>query len=81
MIRGTSSAGRVDIYEPVKVLWFGSMEEIVCNGYDLILNALFDFKPMKRLEYWGDVKLFESTSNGTCKSILNMLKAFNLSDG
>ena len=31
MIRGTSSAGRFDIYEPVEVLWFGYMEEIVCN--------------------------------------------------
>ena len=40
-----------DIYEPAKVLWFGYMEEIVCNGDDLILNPLFDFKPMKRLEY------------------------------
>ena len=32
-----------DIYEPVKVLWFGYMEEVVCNGYDLILNPLFNF--------------------------------------
>ena len=44
-----------DIYEPVKVLRFSYMEEIVCNRDDLILNALFDFEPMKRLEYWGDV--------------------------
>ena len=29
---------RFDIYEPVKVLWFGYMEEVVCNGDDLILN-------------------------------------------
>ena len=36
---------------------------------------------MKRLEYWGDVKNFASASNGTCKSILNMLKALNLNDG
>ena len=33
-----------------KVLWFGYMEEIVCSRDDLILNALFDFKSMKRLE-------------------------------
>ena len=57
------------------------MEEIECNTDDLILNALFDFKPMKRLEYWGDVKMFESASNSKCKSIMNVLKAFNLSDG
>ena len=37
------SAGRFDIYEPVKVLWFGYMQEVVCNGYDLILNPLFNF--------------------------------------
>ena len=81
MIRRMSSAERVDIYEPAKVLWFGCMEEIVCNGDDVILDALFNFKPMERLEYWGDVKLFGSASNGTCKSILNMLKPFYLNDG
>ena len=73
MIRGASSA--------VKVLWFGYMEEVVCDRDDLILNPLFDFKPMKGHEYWGDVKMFGGVSNGTCKSILNMLKALNLSDG
>ena len=36
---------------------------------------------MKGLGHWGDVRMFGSTENGTCKSILNMLKAFNLSDG
>ena len=50
----------------------------MCNGDALILNALFDFE---RLEYWGDVKMFGSASNGTCKFILNMLKSFDLSDG
>ena len=55
--------------------------EDVCNQDDLILDALFDFKPMNRLEYWNYVKMFGSASNGTCKSILNMLKAFNVSDG
>ena len=32
-----------DIYEPAKVLWFGCMEEIVCDRDDLILNAFFNF--------------------------------------
>ena len=81
MIWETSSAGRFDIYEPVKILWFGYMEEVVCNGNDLILNLLFNFEPMKRLEPWGNVRMFESASNSVCKSILNMLKALNLSDG
>ena len=81
MICGTSSAGRFDIYEPVKVLWFGYIEEVVCNGDDLILNSLFNFEPMKGLEHWGDVRMFGSASNSTCTSILNMLKALNLSDG
>ena len=40
----TNSAGRFDIYEPVKVLWFAYMEEVVCNGDDLILNPLFNFE-------------------------------------
>ena len=76
-----NSAGRFDIYEPVKVLWFGYMEEVVCNRDDLILNPLFNFKPMKGLEYWKDVKIFGSAGNGTRKSIFDMLKALNLSDG
>ena len=65
----------------MKVLWFGYMEEVVCNGDDLILNLLFNFEPMKGLEHWGDVRMFGSASNSTCKSILNMLKVLNLSDG
>ena len=28
----------------------------MCNRDDLILNLLFNFEPMKGLEYWGDVK-------------------------
>ena len=65
----------------MKVLWFGYMEKVVCNGDDLILNPFFNFEPMKELEYWGDVRMFGSASNSTCKSILNMLKVLNLNDG
>ena len=53
----------------------------MCNREDFILNPLFNFEPMKGLEYWGDVKMFGSAGNSTCKSILNMLKALNLSRG
>ena len=81
MIRGTSSAGSFDIYEPVKVLWFGYRKEVVCNRDDLILNPLFNFEPVKELEYWEYVNMFWSAGNGTCVSVLNMLKALNLSDG
>ena len=65
----------------MKVLWFGYMEEVVCNGNDLILNSLFNFELMKRLEHWGDVRMCGSASDSTCKSIFNMLKALNLSAG
>ena len=65
----------------MEVFWFGYMEEVVCYVDDFILNPLFNFELMKGLDYWGDVTMFESTDNGTCKSILNMLKALNLSDG
>ena len=58
MIRGTGSAGRFDIYEPVKVLWFGNMKKVVCNGDDLILNPLFNFEPMKGLEHRADLRMF-----------------------
>ena len=65
----------------MKILWFGYMEEVVCNEGDLILNPLFNFEPMKGLEHWGDVRMFESASDSTCKSIFNMLKALNLNAG
>ena len=65
----------------MEVLWFDHMGEVVCNRNDLILNPLFNFEPMKGPEHWGDVRMFGSASNSTCKSIMNMLKALNLSDG
>ena len=65
----------------MEVFWFGYMAKVVCNEDDLILNPLFNFEPMKGLEHWGDVRMFGSASNSTCKSILNMLKALNLSEG
>ena len=52
----------------------------MCNRDDLILNPLFNFEPMKGLEHWGDVRLFGSACNSTCKSIFNTLKALNFSD-
>ena len=63
------------------VLWFGYMKEVMCNGDDLIFNPLFNFEPMEEHEHWGDMRMFESTGNGTCKFILNMLQTLNLSDG
>ena len=45
------------------------------------MNPLYNFEPMKGLEHWGDVTMLGSATNSTCKSILNMLKALNLSDG
>ena len=65
----------------MEALWFGHMKKVVWNEDDLILSSLFNFEPMEGLEHWGDVRMFGSTGNGTCKSILNMLKALNLSDG
>ena len=56
----------------MKVLWFSYMEEVVCNGDYLILNPLFNFEPVKGLEHWGDVRMFGSASNSTCKTILNV---------
>ena len=61
----------------MKVLWFGYMEEVVCNGDALISNPLFNFEPMKGLEHWRNCENVGSVSNSTCKSILNMLKALN----
>ena len=65
----------------MKILRFDYMEEVVCNRDYLMLKPLFHFESMKELEHWGDVRMFGSASNSTCKSILNMLKALNSSDG
>ena len=65
----------------MKVLWFGYMEEVMYDKVDLIFNPLFNVEPVKALEYWGDVKTFESAGNVPCKSVLNMLKELKLSDG
>ena len=52
----------------MKELWFVYMEEVVCNGDDLILNPLFNFESMEGLEHWGDVRMFMSASNIAWKS-------------
>ena len=65
----------------MEVHWFGYMEEVVCNGGDLILNPLFNFERIEGLEHWVDMRMLGNTGNGTCKSILNMLKALNWNDG
>ena len=61
--------------------YFGSIIWKRLCGDDLILNPLFKFESMKGLEHWRDVRIFGSTGKGTCKSILNVLKTLNLSDG
>ena len=58
-------------------LCVGYMKEVVCDREDLILNPLFNFQPVKGLEYWGDVTIFGSEGNGTCKYVLNMLKSLS----
>ena len=63
------------------MVWFGYMQDGVCNRDDLIFNPLFNFEPMKELEHWGDVRMYGNTGNGMCKPVLNMIKAPNLSDG
>ena len=65
----------------MRVLSFRYMEEVVYDRDDLIMNPLFNFEPVKGLEYWRDVKMFGSAGNSTCKCVLNMLKALNFSDG
>ena len=66
MIRGTGSAGRFDIYKPVKVLWFGYMEKVGCNGDDLILNPLLNFEPMKGLKHREDMTMFGRLFGSEC---------------
>ena len=47
----------------MKVLLFGYMEKVVCNGDYLVSNPLFNFELIKGLEQWGDVRMFGSASN------------------
>ena len=44
----------------------------MCNGDDLILNPLFNFEPVKGLEYWEDVRMCSSA--GTCKSFFEYVE-------
>ena len=81
MILETSSAERFDVYELVNVLWFCDMEEVGCDGNDLVLNPLFKFEQMKELEHCGKVRIFGSANNGTCKSICLSRRRLNLSNG
>ena len=39
------------------------------------------FEQMEGLEHGGDVRMFGSTGNGMCESILSMLKVLNFSYG
>ena len=43
----------------MKVLWFGYMEEVVYNEYDLILNPLFNFE-LKGLDLGRCENVWES---------------------
>ena len=63
----------------MKILWFGYMEEVVCHRDNLVLDPLFDFKPMKGV--LGRCENILGMGNEACKSIFNMLKPLNLSDG
>ena len=46
----------------------------MCNVDDVILNPLFNLEPMEGLKHRRDVRMFGSTGNGTCKSILNIFE-------
>ena len=41
----------------------------MCNSDGFILNPLFNFEPMKGLEYCEDVRVFRSAGNGIVSQV------------
>ena len=47
MIRGTSFTSGFYVLKIIQIGWFRFMQEILSNGNNLELYALFDLEPMK----------------------------------
>ena len=65
MVRGASFTNGFAVNEIMKVGWFRFMQEIVSNGNNFELYALFDPEPVKRFECRSDVSMLRSVSDGT----------------
>ena len=50
MIERTSGTNRFNIYKFSKVLGLRSMEKVISKRDDLLVDALFYFKPVQRFE-------------------------------
>ena len=62
--REASFLSGLHIDEITQIWWFRFMQEIVSNGYDFLLYALFDLEPVKRFECMSDVWVLMSAGNG-----------------
>ena len=71
MVRGSSFTSGFYVDETMQAFWFGFMEEIVHNGYNFELYALFDIEPMKRSECWRDVCMLSGVGDGASECIMD----------
>ena len=55
MIRRTTRASRFNIFKFSEVLGLISMEKVINNRDDFIVDALLYFEPVPRFEYRGDI--------------------------
>ena len=55
MIGRTCGASRFNIDKFSEVLGLRGMEKVVGKRYDFVVEALFYFEPVQRLEYRGDM--------------------------
>ena len=70
MIGRTSEASRFNIEKFSEVLGLQGMEKVVGQRDDFVLDAIFNFEPVQRFEYRGDMFSFWSSSYCASKGVL-----------
>ena len=70
MIGRTSGASRFNIEEFSEVLGLRGMENVVRKRDDLLMDALFYFEPVQRIECRGDMFSFEDSRYCASKGVL-----------
>ena len=66
MIGRTNEACRFNIYNFSEVLGLRSMEKVLSKRDDVVVDVLFNFEPVQRFEYRGD--MFRSGGSSYCAS-------------
>ena len=74
MIRRTSGASRFNIYKFSKVLGSRSMEKVISNRDDFMVDAHFYFESLQRFEYMGDMFSISGFSYCASKGVMQLLE-------